>query len=155
MPATGARRDFTLQVAPLSPVAGAIVTATGKPSLADLDPTYALGMLQEHGCVIFRGFAADRGVYEQFTRQFAAEFVLPMMRVARPKVEGNADAKTAHVDVGSHAMGLHQELSFTPVRPDAIWLWCEKAAGSGGETTLADGIRRCPRRTGSCSSPSA
>jgi alpha-ketoglutarate-dependent taurine dioxygenase len=90
---------------------------------------------------MFRGFGADRGVFEDFTRRFASEFVLPMMRVARPKVNGAADAKTAHVDVGFHAMGLHQELSFTPVRPDAIWLWCEKTAGRGGETTIADGAR--------------
>jgi alpha-ketoglutarate-dependent taurine dioxygenase len=141
MTSIAATRPAEPEVTPLSRVAGALVAVRDGRSLLELAPAYALGLLQEHGAVVFRGFNADRGVFERFTRQFAAEFVLPMMRVARPKVEGGADAKTAHVDVGSHAMGLHQELSFTPVRPDAIWLWCEKAAGTGGETTIADGVK--------------
>ena len=141
MTATLSTREAPVSLAPLPNDAGVLVTANAGQSLLDIEPAYALGLLARHGGVIFRGFAADRSTYEQFTRQFAADFVLPMMRVARPKVEGNADAKTAHVDVGSHGMGLHQELSFTPIRPDAIWLWCQQAAGSGGETTLADGTK--------------
>jgi len=126
---------------PLPKGAGILLTAAPGQSLADLAPRDVLELLAENGAVLFRGFSADRPLFELFTRQFASEFVLPMMRVARPKVEGAADAKTAHVDVGSHAMGLHQELSFTPVRPEAIWLWCERTAGTGGETTLADGTK--------------
>ena len=141
MLATATTRKPPVTLSPLPTEAGVLVTAVGPQSLADIERGYALELLAEHGGVIFRGFAADRKGYEQFTRQFASDFVLPMMRVARPKVAGDADATTAHVDVGSHGMGLHQELSFTPIRPDAIWLWCEKAAGHGGETTLADGTK--------------
>lgn len=141
MSAATSQRDASLQTSPLPNGVGVLVTAGAGQSLADLDPGYVIGLLRSNGAIMFRGFGADRPVFEEFTRQFASEFVLPMMRVARPKVDGNADAKTAHVDVGSHAMGLHQELSFTPVRPEAIWLWCEKTAGTGGETTVADGTR--------------
>jgi len=141
MTATHAIRQSAVSLSSLPNHAGTLVVAQGRHSLMDLEPDYMLGLLARHGCVILRGFSADRGSFERFTQQFAADFVLPMMRVARPKVEGDADAKTAHVDVGSHAMGLHQELSFTPIRPDAIWLLCEKVAGHGGETTIADGVR--------------
>lgn len=141
MPAATPKHDTSLQTAALPNGVGVMVTATAGQSLADLDAGYVIGLLRDNGAIMFRGFGADRPMFEAFTRQFASEFILPMMRVARPKVDGGADAKTAHVDVGSHAMGLHQELSFTPVRPEAIWLWCEKTAGSGGETTIADGTR--------------
>lgn len=141
MPAATPKRDTSLQTSALPNGVGVMVTATAGQSLADLDAGYVIGLLRDNGAIMFRGFGADRPMFEAFTRQFASEFILPMMRVARPKVDGGADAKTAHVDVGSHAMGLHQELSFTPVRPEAIWLWCEKTAGSGGETTIADGTR--------------
>lgn len=141
MPAATPHRESSMHTTPLPNEVGVLVTAAPGQSLADLDPHFVLGLLRDNGALMFRGFAADRPAFEAFTRQFASEFVLPMMRVARPKVDGAADAKTAHVDVGSHAMGLHQELSFTPVRPDAIWLWCERTAGAGGETTVADGTK--------------
>jgi alpha-ketoglutarate-dependent taurine dioxygenase len=138
-------REISMRTTPLPNEVGTMVTAATGQGLADIDPHYVLGLLRDNGVIMFRGFAADRPTFEAFTRQFASEFILPMMRVARPKVEGGADVKTAHVDVGSHAMGLHQELSFTPVRPDAIWLWCERTAGTGGETTVADGAKICAR----------
>jgi alpha-ketoglutarate-dependent taurine dioxygenase len=141
MPATTPHRDSSMRTTPLPNEVGALVVAGPGQALADLAPRFVLDLLRDNGALMFRGFAADRPAFEAFTRQFASEFVLPMMRVARPKVDGGADAKTAHVDVGSHAMGLHQELSFTPVRPDAIWLWCERTSGTGGETTVADGTK--------------
>ena len=127
--------------APLADQAGILITARARQSLADVEPAFVIEQLRDGGAVMLRGFTADRAAFEAFTRRFASDFVLPMMRSARPKVEGVADAMTAHVDVGYHPMGLHQELSFTPMRPDAIWLWCEKTAGMGGETTLADGVK--------------
>ena len=130
-----------MQHAPLADQVGVVVTAGTGQSLEDLDPGFVIEMLRDGGAVMLRGFAADRPAFENFTRRFASDFMLPMMRVARPKVDGAADAKTAHVDVGSHAMGLHQELSFTPMRPEAIWLWCQKTAGAGGETTIADAVK--------------
>ena len=134
-------RPDSLRTSPLPQGVGVVVTAGAAQSLDSLEPAEVLDLLHDNGVIIFRGFGADRRMFENFTRRFASEFVLPMMRVARPKVAGDADAKTAHVDVGFHAMGLHQELSFTPVRPEAIWLWCEKTSGTGGETTVADGVR--------------
>ncbi len=141
MSATTPRFESSIHTTPLASDFGLLVTAGAGNSIADLDPAEVMDLLREHGVVLFRGFGANRPDFEDFTRHFASEFVLPMMRVARPKVDGAADAKTAHVDVGSHAMGLHQELSFTPVRPEAIWLWCQRTAGTGGETTVADGTR--------------
>jgi len=120
---------------------GLIIHARSGRTLDDLDPGLVMGLFRDHGVLVLRGFAADRAAFERFTRLFARDFVLPMMRVARPKVSGAPDAMTAHVDVGSHAMGLHQELSFTPMRPEAIWLWCETTACVHGETTIADGRR--------------
>ncbi len=141
MPAATPVKPRQMKRAPLADQVGVIVTASAGQSLADLEPAYVMELLRDGGAVMLRGFAADRAAFEDFTRRFASEFILPMMRGARPKVEGAADAKTAHVDVGFHPMGLHQELSFTPMRPEAIWLWCEKTAGSGGETTIADGVK--------------
>jgi alpha-ketoglutarate-dependent taurine dioxygenase len=140
MPAVQIVRDAPPRTAPLTSGFGLLINASPGESLTGLGTDEVLGSLRDHGVLMLRGFGADRASFEQFTLRFASEFVLPMMRVARPKLNGGADAKTAHVDVGSHAMGLHQELSFTPVRPEAIWLWCEKTAGRGGETTVADGV---------------
>lgn len=89
--------------------------------------------LASHGAVLFRGFCVNINVFSSIV-----ELTTPKTAIdpARSFFAKNVQL----VDSGTDAIGLHCENGTTPLVPDVVWFYCERAASIGSQTTLCDGI---------------
>ncbi|MBW4696650.1 MAG: TauD/TfdA family dioxygenase [Aphanocapsa lilacina HA4352-LM1] len=110
--------------------------------LFDLDFEWVIEAFRTTGYVYFSGFGADTEAFKRFSEKFCTEF--------RPYVGGAYSRETIGGDktlmsVTGHklrfAVPLHGEMYYALYRPSVIWFYCATPALSGGETTVADGIR--------------
>jgi alpha-ketoglutarate-dependent taurine dioxygenase len=112
--------------------AGRIVTAEPGGTLADLDPGLLMEDLAEAGFLVLRGFGPDLESYSELVQRSSTRTTLDPARVFHGPV-------AQKVDAGTDAVALHQENATTPFVPHLVWLFCEKAATSGSQTTVCDG----------------
>lgn len=115
----------------------AVVTPSGSEALGAIDPARIEAAYKAHGALLFRGFDADLDAFRHFARSLCATAVInetPGRAVldARQAIQG--------VDGGTNAFALHPELAREPWKPDAALFGCLTPPGTGGETTLCDGI---------------
>lgn len=98
----------------------------------------AVALSHEHltrdGWVLLRGFDVDMDSFSQLTREFCTKITFDPARV-------NSDKNTQKVDAGLGPIGLHIENGNTPVCPEIVAFYCEKAAFEGSQTTLCDGVK--------------
>lgn len=115
----------------------AVLTPSGAETLAAIDPALIEATYKAHGAMLLRGFGADLDSFRRFARSLCATAVIN-------ETPGRAvlDAVEAiqGVDGGTNAFALHPELAREPWKPDAALFGCLSPPGSGGETTLCDGI---------------
>lgn len=115
----------------------AVVTPTGAEALAAIDPALIETAYKAHGAMLLRGFGADLGSFRRFARSLCATAVIN-------ETPGRAVLDAAEaiqgVDGGTNAFALHPELAREPWKPDAALFGCLSPPGTGGETTLCDGI---------------
>ena len=113
---------------------GLLVQPASHADLMDLERTAALSWLASDGFVVLRGFG---GALEHFA-DFARRFLSPE-QVFRP---GTAEVEhVGVVDDGQYPIPFHAEYGSLPLRPDVLWFACVSPAGTGGQTTVCDGIR--------------
>ena len=102
-----------------------------------LDPDAVMAQFQAHGALLLRGFGADLEQFHAFAKLFS-----------RTAVVNESPGRTAldptkslySVDGGTNAFALHPELSREPWKPDLALFACLSEPGSGGQTTVCDGI---------------
>lgn len=100
--------------------------------LAEIRRDELISRLSTYGVVLLRGFSPD---ITQFSR--LVESVTPNTAIdpAREFFAKNVQL----VDSGVNEIGLHCENGTTPLRPQVVWFYCERAAISGSQTTICDG----------------
>jgi alpha-ketoglutarate-dependent taurine dioxygenase len=91
-------------------------------------------LLARAGHVLMRGFDATVDGFNSLVQAYSSRITLDPARV----FHGRAAQK---VDSGDQAIGLHIENGATPFIPDLLWFYSVKAAGSGSQTTVCDGLR--------------
>ena len=110
-----------------------LLPANGNCALACLERADLLDSLAKNGAVLLRGFETN---LEKFSN--LVERVTPKTAIdpARSFFAKNVQL----VDSGMNEIGLHCENGTTPLVPNVVWFFCERAAVSGSQTTLCDGI---------------
>jgi alpha-ketoglutarate-dependent taurine dioxygenase len=115
----------------------AVVTPSAGEGLDTLDPAFVEAAYKAHGALLLRGFDAGLDAFRRFARSLCATAVIN-------ETPGRAVLDGAHaiqgVDGGTNAFALHPELAREPWKPDAALFGCLSPPGTGGETTVCDGI---------------
>ena len=114
-----------------------VIEAAGEGSILDLDRLGVVDLYKAHGALLFRGFGVDVAGFGAFARLFCKTSVVNDSRGREP-IDAAANIHT--VDRGVRAFALHPELSREPWKPDAAFFACLTAPGSGGQTTICDGV---------------
>jgi hypothetical protein len=92
--------------------------------------------LIKEGALLLRGFFNRLEDFDAFSRRLPCTFMIHGAPV-RKKV--SADGYIQTVTEGLAKIVLHSEMHFSPISPDILFFYCEKAPTKGGETTLGDG----------------
>lgn len=106
-------------------------------SLLALDSAQVRELLETYGAILFRGYDIDVDIFRQMTASYCFNSVFnnsPGRRV----IDKEHNIQT--VNLGAEAFPLHPELSREPWKPDVAWFACMTPPGTGGETTLCDGV---------------
>ena len=115
----------------------AVIAPSAGEALSALDPALIEAAYKTHGALLLRGFGADLDSFRRFARSLCATAVIN-------ETPGRAVLDAAEaiqgVDGGTNAFALHPELAREPWKPDAALFGCLSPPGTGGETTLCDGI---------------
>ena len=115
----------------------AVVTPSGCEGIGAIDPAFVEEAYKTHGALLLRGFGADLDAFRTFARTVCATAVIN-------ETPGRAVLDAVHaiqsVDGGTQPFALHPELAREPWKPDAALFGCLSPPGTGGETTLCDGI---------------
>ena len=101
-------------------------------SLLSLDRRVLLQRLAIHGAVLLRGFSASIEDFSALVNKITPKTAIDPARQFFAK-------NVQLVDSGLGAIGLHCENGTTPLQPEVVWFFCERAAISGSQTTLCDG----------------
>lgn len=114
-----------------------VIEAAGESAIAQLDREELIALYKTHGALLFRGFGVDLAQFHGLAKRFCRTGVVnesPGRTLLDP-------ASTVYsVDGGTNAFSLHPELSREPWKPDMALFGCLSAPGSGGQTTLCDGV---------------
>lgn len=102
-------------------------------SLLHLEKNHLLSMLSKYGAVLLRDFKADLTAFSSLVERITPKTAIDPARAFFAK-------NVQLVDSGLNEIGLHCENGTTPLVPNVVWFFCERAAVSGSQTTLCDGI---------------
>ncbi len=109
------------------------MTAGSDRSLAGIHRIDLLERLALHGAVLLRGFETDLGKFSEFVERVTPKTAIDPARAFFAK-------NVQLVDSGTNEIGLHCENGTTPLVPNVVWFFCQRAAVSGSQTTFCDGI---------------
>jgi len=110
-----------------------LLTANRDCSLANLQRDDLFYRLAQYGAVLLRGFETDLGKFSNLVDRVTPKTAIDPARAFFAK-------NVQLVDSGTNEIGLHCENGTTPLVPNIVWFFCERAATSGSQTTLCDGI---------------
>lgn len=103
------------------------------------DPHTVRETLKEHGAVIIRT-PAGVADFELLSDQLIKPMVHHSTSTNVERDVVNADGTTSTVNKGMDYIPLHREGSYAPGCPDLLMLYCVRPSGSGGQTSLCDGV---------------
>ncbi len=110
-----------------------LITADRSCRLEQFERADLLERLAQHGAVLLRGFQSDLGKFSELVERVTPKTAIDPARAFFAK-------NVQLVDSGTNEIGLHCENGTTPLVPNVVWFFCERAAMSGSQTTLCDGI---------------
>lgn len=111
-----------------------LLTANENRSLESLERSDLLDRLAHYGAVLLRGFETDLGKFSALVERVTPKTAIDPARAFFAK-------NVQLVDSGTNEIGLHCENGTTPLVPNVVWFFCERAATSGSQTTLCDGTQ--------------
>lgn len=127
-----------MDIQPLNLQLGVVLHGRDLSDFVGLPVEYILGLLRQHGCLLFRANRAlTMNGFEQISNLVSQQFIKHAAKVRR-KV--SADGTIQTVTVGTKPIVLHAEMHFSPFSPKYLWLFCDVAPKFTGETTLCDGV---------------
>jgi alpha-ketoglutarate-dependent taurine dioxygenase len=101
-------------------------------SLKALRRNDLLSKLAGHGVVLLRGFDTNINAFSALVNRITPQTAIDPAREFFAK-------NVQLVDSGVHKIGLHCENGTTPLVPEIVWFYCERAALRGSQTTICDG----------------
>lgn len=113
------------------------IEAAAERTIEDLVPGDVLGLYQQYGALLLRGFAADLDAFARFTRRLCPTAV---KNESPGRVTIGSAGTIQSVNLGADAFPLHPELSREPWKPDTAFFICMQPPAHGGETTVCDGV---------------
>jgi hypothetical protein len=93
--------------------------------------------LRSHGVVLLRGFDVAKEDFRNFVSSLCSSEVF---NESPARLVLDREKMIQTVDLGVDPFPLHPELSREPFQPDVCVFWCLSPPGSGGETTMCDGV---------------
>lgn len=114
-----------------------VIEGTGVTSPMAVDAALIEREFRNHGALLLRNFDFDVDTFRRFAERLCKTSVFnesPNRALLDP------DSSIQSVDLGTAPFPLHPELSREPWRPDACLFACFNPPGSGGETTVCDGV---------------
>ena len=103
-----------------------------RPIVSTEELSIAKSQMETRGWAAFRGYQMDIDKFSEIVGQFCTKVTFDPARQ-------NTSKTTQKVDAGLGPIGLHIENGNTPIRPDVVAFYCERAAFSGSQTTVCDG----------------
>lgn len=100
--------------------------------LDDLGHGSLVPPLSQAGYLVLEGFEGNLDAFTRLVRRCSARTSLDPAR--------SLDGAAQKVDAGTAAVGLHCENGNSPFQPTLCWFYCVRAARSGSETTVCDGV---------------
>ncbi|MGW3659591.1 TauD/TfdA family dioxygenase [Streptomyces sp. NPDC005151] len=108
--------------------------------LATVSPDRLTDLLTEHRALVFRGFGVDApGIDPVLDRLVPNRLPYVHGNSPRTRVRGNLYTSTEYPQ--QYTISMHNELSYAHRWPARLAFYCEKAAESGGATSVVDGGR--------------
>ncbi len=102
-------------------------------SLSSLCRNVLISKLAEYGVVLLRGFTTDTAQFSNLVTRMTPQTAIDPARAFFAK-------NVQLVDSGVNEIGLHCENGTTPLVPNVVWFYCERAAVTGSQTTVCDGF---------------
>ncbi len=102
-------------------------------TLLSIDRGDLLAKLAKHGAVLLRDFVTDADEFSKLVSLITPKTAIDPARAFFSK-------NVQLVNSGVSEMGLHCENGTTPLVPQIVWFYCERAATTGSQTTLCDGV---------------
>jgi len=129
-----------LQIAP-QPLAafGSVITASPGATLDALPDDDIRALFRTRGVILFRGFCADDDAFVRLSQRFSSRF-LGLVHPADLRETVESDGATSTVNLGNLLIAHHQEMGYSPIRPDILCFLCVVPARAKGETFLCDGV---------------
>jgi alpha-ketoglutarate-dependent taurine dioxygenase len=94
--------------------------------------------LETHGGILFRGFGlSDLIDFQEVVNSTSVE-LMHYAESATPRTELSDKFYTSTEFPHTHAIALHNELTYVSTWPMKIWFFCATPAEQGGETPIAD-----------------
>lgn len=115
---------------------GAIVVPSSVPA-TKLEYSEVVALFEDRGAVLFRHSGLEPEDFGSFTDLYTESY---SNDANRRGIRFNQKI-IRNVDLGTGAMSLHSEGSFSPAWPEIIWFFCVKPPLKGGATTICDGVR--------------
>lgn len=94
--------------------------------------------LNNHGALLFREFNIEDVIAFREAVLSATPEILDYEEPSTPRTKVNDRVFTSTEYPADQRIPLHNEMSYRRTWPKYLWLWSQKAADSGGQTTLAD-----------------
>lgn len=111
-----------------------LVTAVNGGRLSELESSFVVPLMKNAGVVLYRGFATDLEQMSAFVERHSVRVTLDPARAFHAK-------NVQKVDAGYDALGLHCENAVAPAPPEYVWFYAQRAARTGSQTTVCDGVR--------------
>jgi alpha-ketoglutarate-dependent taurine dioxygenase len=135
--------DALVTWAPLPDLPLPIVASPARPDvdlvawLAEQRPLVADRLLA-HGAILFRGFAVTAADLPRAVRAVSPS-TLDYVERSTPRSALGDGVYTSTEYPADQAIPMHHENAYSHACPRKLWLFCDRPAGNGGETPLADG----------------
>jgi alpha-ketoglutarate-dependent taurine dioxygenase len=136
-----------MRITPISEPFGSKIEGSPQEKVADIDPNTVKDLIKDRGVVMFSGFHTPLKEFEQFIRQFGADFMTYQGgSYVRKKISEDETLLSTSHDFGrdqqdTFGLPMHGELYYTDMRPVVLWFYAQKPAASDGETTVCDGVQ--------------
>ncbi|WP_328908279.1 TauD/TfdA family dioxygenase [Streptomyces sp. NBC_00234] len=114
-----------------------MVIERGHLPLTELPHADIADLFKIHGTLLFRGFEASAEDFRGLVQRFSSTLYFHQ----NPNRETlSDDGAVLLVDAHRNPIPAHAEMSYCPLHPGLQWFFCVQPAGSGGATTVYDGV---------------
>jgi alpha-ketoglutarate-dependent taurine dioxygenase len=137
--ARGGRENRTMvAVSSVEHAQGTHIVEGRREPLSSLPREVKVGLVREHGAVLFRGFTGDSPEFRRLADELGHRF-LNMAVDPRIREIISADGVVASALKGTSALPLHMERAYSPIKPELVMMHMIQPSPTGGESLQCNG----------------